>query len=204
MLPSRKQWNTWTLPSKYSLLGLLLGGIGIVVGLFGLFIKDAEVKDDEIPYVTKRMSRIEFLTQTIDRLLPNVELVEPLKDPYLDVQAQYKFAKYVVFAYKAGFINPPRQLSPRFDPEREITRGELSKILARAMCFAKHGNGNCFHLNKHIAHLYEDMDEKTQFSAYVSFLIHQGVFDGKGKFYSQHPISKKDASLLIEKAVGYL
>lgn len=31
MLPSRKQWRSWSLPSKYSLLGVVLGLFGIVL-----------------------------------------------------------------------------------------------------------------------------------------------------------------------------
>ena len=33
MLPSRKQWKNWTLPSKYSALGLLAGIIGLILTL---------------------------------------------------------------------------------------------------------------------------------------------------------------------------
>ena len=84
MLPSKQQWAKWTLPSKYSLIGLFLGIIGIVIGLYSLTFGDQELNYEQ-PYVAKRISRIEFLTQTIDRLLPDIELIEPVRDPYLDI-----------------------------------------------------------------------------------------------------------------------
>ncbi|MCG7964822.1 MAG: hypothetical protein N0E54_19130 [Candidatus Thiodiazotropha taylori] len=36
MIPTRKQWQQWSLPSKYTALGLVLGIIGIAIAVFSI------------------------------------------------------------------------------------------------------------------------------------------------------------------------
>jgi hypothetical protein len=37
VLPTRRQWQSWTLPSQYSAVSVVLGGVGVVIGLASLW-----------------------------------------------------------------------------------------------------------------------------------------------------------------------
>lgn len=38
MIPSKRQWKSWSMPSKHSTLGLVVGGIGVIVGVISICI----------------------------------------------------------------------------------------------------------------------------------------------------------------------
>ncbi len=45
MIPNKKQWQQWSLPSKYTTIGLILGVVSIFIGLASFFISSGENQD---------------------------------------------------------------------------------------------------------------------------------------------------------------
>jgi hypothetical protein len=197
MLPNLQQWNNWTLPSKYSFVGVVLAIIGIFLSLtMPLFESQGYQPQSE----SELINRMDFLTKSVDNLLPQVELIEPINKPYLDVKAQSSFAKYAAFAGSVNIINSATRSNPHFHPHKEITRAEAAKILATTMCHAS-GTSNCFSIsNISIQPFYTDVEAYKGFHVYLRYLIAKNILNGEGAFYPGNPISIKQSLFLIAKA----
>ncbi len=89
MIPSRKQWQKWSLPIKYSTVGLLVGIISIFIGFASFFISGsrdvalidfkAEVKEAYKDIQTENNKDNQYINRYLkDRIadIENVELME--------------------------------------------------------------------------------------------------------------------------------
>lgn len=198
MFPTKVQFRKWSLPSKYSFFGVLLSIAGVAISIFSLFI-DTKYEDGFHRTVLFE-SRVVFLQKSIDVILPDIELPEPVLAPFLDVKEYHGHSKYVAFAMRVGIINPSSRENTHFHPFKEISRGEAAKILANVMCYSS-GVQDCYsRLNYDDLLNIGDISEHTEFHPYIAFLVKNDILNGSEIFGASAPLSISNSERWISKA----
>lgn len=198
MIPTKKQWQKWSLPSKYSFVGVILGAIGIFITLTTIGFNFIKRDEAHVHYEVLRASRGEFLALSISKLLESHYIPEPAEKAFHDVQATYTYAKEISYAKDLGIISK----NYRFNPEEEIVRKEAAVILSNTICVAIGNKSRQCAMNSREGkdHLFVDLNNFTEFKPYINHLVHIGLIELKERYFPNRAISKDEALILIKKA----
>jgi len=199
MIPTQNQWKKWTLPSKYSLIGVVIGIIGLGISIISYIGSTSSMTTEKS--ATDTITRAEFLTKTIQSIFHNSYIPNPEKDPFYDVPKESDGSGCMQFAKERGIVILSKSQNYRFYPNELIRRKEAVKIIANSMCLAQAKTFESCYINLLTDNLkFKDVDRVTEFLPFISYLVKQGVLVNEEYFHPNSFLNLKQSEDLISSA----